>query len=199
METLNHHFAGHAKARAIFSRNFVHRDMRSGAPRFSRSWALLTFPFKPTAKRARELVIATVMPNSSMSRDAWRLPVEVDDRESRLIPRIRILSVAKRMLVRSIDRMGSRWRSKRMTFLTRRWESPSRSVCIISIPTKLGFPWASGAMQLNSLSRRSGVGGSKLGRQRYNHPQRLLITADSGRSNGHRNRLGKCELYSIAI
>lgn len=54
METLNHHFAGHAKARAIFSRNFVHRDMRSGAPRFSRSWALLTFPFKPTAKRARE-------------------------------------------------------------------------------------------------------------------------------------------------
>jgi hypothetical protein len=38
----------------------------------------------------------------------------------------------------------------------------------------------------------------KLGRQRYPQSKRLLITADSGGSNGHRNRLWKYELQHLA-
>lgn len=38
----------------------------------------------------------------------------------------------------------------------------------------------------------------KLGRKRYAQPGRLLITADSGGSNGHRNRLWKSELQTLA-
>jgi transposase len=37
-----------------------------------------------------------------------------------------------------------------------------------------------------------------LGRRRYRSPSRLLITADSGGSNGHRNRLWKYELQKLA-
>lgn len=37
-----------------------------------------------------------------------------------------------------------------------------------------------------------------LGRKRYRAPSRLLITADSGGSNGHRNRLWKYELQKLA-
>jgi transposase len=38
----------------------------------------------------------------------------------------------------------------------------------------------------------------ELGKVRYNCPNRLLITADSGGSNGHRNRLWKLELQKLA-
>jgi len=38
----------------------------------------------------------------------------------------------------------------------------------------------------------------RLGRKRYKTPKRLLITADSGGSNGHRNRLWKYELQRFA-
>lgn len=38
----------------------------------------------------------------------------------------------------------------------------------------------------------------RLGRKRYAKPKRLLITADSGGSNGHRNRLWKYELQRLA-
>jgi len=38
----------------------------------------------------------------------------------------------------------------------------------------------------------------ELGRKRYRKPTRLLITADAGGSNGHRNRLWKFELQSLA-
>jgi transposase len=38
----------------------------------------------------------------------------------------------------------------------------------------------------------------KLGEKRYGRPGRLLITADSGGSNGHRNRLWKTELQRMA-
>lgn len=38
----------------------------------------------------------------------------------------------------------------------------------------------------------------QLGKKRYNKPKRLLITADSGGSNGHRNRLWKFELQKLA-
>jgi len=38
----------------------------------------------------------------------------------------------------------------------------------------------------------------KLGKKRYAKPKRLLITADSGGSNGHRNRLWKYELQRLA-
>jgi transposase len=38
----------------------------------------------------------------------------------------------------------------------------------------------------------------ELGRKRYRKPTRLLITADSGGSNGHRNRLWKLELQRLA-
>jgi transposase len=38
----------------------------------------------------------------------------------------------------------------------------------------------------------------KLGKTRYDRPGRLLITADSGGSNGHRNRLWKSELQQLA-
>jgi hypothetical protein len=38
----------------------------------------------------------------------------------------------------------------------------------------------------------------KLGKTRYGRPGRLLITADSGGSNGHRNRLWKYELQQLA-
>lgn len=38
----------------------------------------------------------------------------------------------------------------------------------------------------------------RLGRKRYTKPKRLLITADSGGSNGHRNRLWKFELQRLA-
>lgn len=38
----------------------------------------------------------------------------------------------------------------------------------------------------------------KLGSTRYTSPKRLLITADSGGSNGHRNRLWKYELQQFA-
>lgn len=38
----------------------------------------------------------------------------------------------------------------------------------------------------------------RLGKKRYNQPKRLLITADSGGSNGHRNRLWKYELQRFA-
>ncbi len=38
----------------------------------------------------------------------------------------------------------------------------------------------------------------ELGSERYSHPRRLLITADSGGSNGHRNRLWKLELQRLA-
>lgn len=38
----------------------------------------------------------------------------------------------------------------------------------------------------------------KLGSTRYTNPKRLLITADSGGSNGHRNRLWKYELQQLA-
>jgi len=38
----------------------------------------------------------------------------------------------------------------------------------------------------------------RLGRRRYPQAQRLLITADSGGSNGHRNRLWKIELARLA-
>lgn len=38
----------------------------------------------------------------------------------------------------------------------------------------------------------------RLGRKRYKSPKRLLITADSGGSNGHRNRLWKFELQRLA-
>jgi Rhodopirellula transposase DDE domain len=38
----------------------------------------------------------------------------------------------------------------------------------------------------------------KLGRKRYGKPKRLLITADSGGSNGNRNRLWKYELQRLA-
>ncbi len=38
----------------------------------------------------------------------------------------------------------------------------------------------------------------QLGRRRYNKPKRLLITADSGGSNGNRNRLWKYELQRFA-
>ena len=38
----------------------------------------------------------------------------------------------------------------------------------------------------------------QLGCQRYSSPSRLLITADSGGSNGHRNRLWKHELQRLA-
>ena len=39
---------------------------------------------------------------------------------------------------------------------------------------------------------------NELGKQRYRKPLRLLITADSGGSNGHRNRLWKLELQRLA-
>lgn len=39
---------------------------------------------------------------------------------------------------------------------------------------------------------------NELGQERYGHPKRLLITADAGGSNGHRNRLWKLELQSLA-
>jgi transposase len=38
----------------------------------------------------------------------------------------------------------------------------------------------------------------RLGKKRYKHAKRLLITADSGGSNGHRNRLWKYELQRLA-
>lgn len=38
----------------------------------------------------------------------------------------------------------------------------------------------------------------ELGQERYANPRRLLITADSGGSNGHRNRLWKLELQRLA-
>lgn len=38
----------------------------------------------------------------------------------------------------------------------------------------------------------------KMGRKRYKKPSRLLITADSGGSNGHRNRLWEYELQRLA-
>ncbi len=38
----------------------------------------------------------------------------------------------------------------------------------------------------------------RLGKKRYAKPKRLLITADSGGSNGHRNRLWKYELQRLA-
>ena len=38
----------------------------------------------------------------------------------------------------------------------------------------------------------------ELGRKRYRRPTRLLITADCGGSNGHRNRLWKMELQKLA-
>lgn len=38
----------------------------------------------------------------------------------------------------------------------------------------------------------------RLGTKRYKHPTRLLITADSGGSNGNRNRLWKYELQRLA-
>ena len=38
----------------------------------------------------------------------------------------------------------------------------------------------------------------ELGRKRYDKPTRLLITADAGGSNGHRNRLWKLELQGLA-
>lgn len=38
----------------------------------------------------------------------------------------------------------------------------------------------------------------RLGKKRYKRPKRLLITADSGGSNGHRNRLWKYELQRFA-
>lgn len=38
----------------------------------------------------------------------------------------------------------------------------------------------------------------ELGRKRYRRPTRLLITADCGGSNGHRNRLWKIELQQLA-
>ena len=38
----------------------------------------------------------------------------------------------------------------------------------------------------------------RLGKKRYQNPKRLLITADSGGSNGHRNRLWKYELQRLA-
>jgi transposase len=38
----------------------------------------------------------------------------------------------------------------------------------------------------------------RLGKKQYNQPGRLLITADSGGSNGHRNRLWKYELQQLA-
>ena len=38
----------------------------------------------------------------------------------------------------------------------------------------------------------------ELGRNRYRRPTRLLITADAGGSNGHRNRLWKLELQGLA-
>jgi hypothetical protein len=38
----------------------------------------------------------------------------------------------------------------------------------------------------------------RLGKKRYAKPKRLLITADSGGSNGHRNRLWKFELQRLA-
>lgn len=38
----------------------------------------------------------------------------------------------------------------------------------------------------------------RLGKKRYNNPKRLVITADSGGSNGHRNRLWKYELQRLA-
>jgi hypothetical protein len=38
----------------------------------------------------------------------------------------------------------------------------------------------------------------RMGKKRYNRPKRLLITADSGGSNGHRNRLWKYELQRLA-
>lgn len=38
----------------------------------------------------------------------------------------------------------------------------------------------------------------QLGKKRYRKPTRLLITADSGGSNGHRNRLWKLELQRLA-
>lgn len=38
----------------------------------------------------------------------------------------------------------------------------------------------------------------QLGKKRYQRPKRLLITADSGGSNGHRNRLWKHELQRLA-
>ena len=37
-----------------------------------------------------------------------------------------------------------------------------------------------------------------LGNKRYKRPKRLLVTADSGGSNGHRNRLWKYELQKLA-
>ncbi|MGH7931465.1 MAG: ISAzo13 family transposase [Candidatus Binatia bacterium] len=39
---------------------------------------------------------------------------------------------------------------------------------------------------------------NRLGKKRYETPKRLLITADSGGSNGHRNRLWKYELQRLA-
>jgi hypothetical protein len=38
----------------------------------------------------------------------------------------------------------------------------------------------------------------RMGKKRYKKPKRLLITADSGGSNGHRNRLWKFELQRLA-
>ncbi len=38
----------------------------------------------------------------------------------------------------------------------------------------------------------------QMGKKRYKFPKRLLITADSGGSNGHRNRLWKYELQRLA-
>jgi len=38
----------------------------------------------------------------------------------------------------------------------------------------------------------------RLGKKRYKSPKRLLITADSGGSNGNRNRLWKYELQRLA-
>jgi hypothetical protein len=38
----------------------------------------------------------------------------------------------------------------------------------------------------------------RMGKKRYQNPKRLLITADSGGSNGHRNRLWKFELQRLA-
>ncbi|PSB14067.1 hypothetical protein C7B65_26780 [Phormidesmis priestleyi ULC007] len=84
-----------------------------------------------------------------------------------------------------------------MILPTKSWVKPFPMECMTSLKMMLACQSASVVIQPSSLSKRSGDGGTNWGSLGMTKSHRLLITADSGGSNGHRNRLWK-ELQRLA-
>ncbi|HIC33695.1 MAG TPA: ISAzo13 family transposase, partial [Gammaproteobacteria bacterium] len=100
------------------------------------------------------------------------------------------------MLAKNIDPRGNRSKLTPMTSLTKNSAIPYGVYDIDSNEAWVSVGVSSDTAEFAVEAIRRWW--KRLGKKRYKSPKRLLITADSGGSNGHRNRLWKYELQRLA-